>query len=555
MLQKILIKNLAIISELEIDFNKGLTVLTGETGAGKSIILGSIQLLLGAKADINLLHDTNKKCIVEGVFEISNNTLAKTFITDNDLELNANELIIRREISANSRARAFINDSPCSMEQLKKLGALLIDLHRQFDTVELTQNNFQLQVLDTVAGNQTLLNNYGLLYSNWRLQTIELQKLIKQRDQSKKEYDYQLFQLQELQTLNLQPNELENLEQELAMLSNAEALKTALQDSLEMLLEAEYAAIPQLKSVLYKLQNYSNSFQKLIALTARIEATWIELKDIASDLTDLQDDVDIDEEKLNVYLDRLNDGNKLLSKHGLKSTEALLNLQTELANDVANTGNIDDKIIALEKSIAVLAKNLQSEANKLHISRKESIAAITKSMQILLPKVGMPAAQFSITIANKTYSADGADAVTFLFDANNTGVFNPLSKVASGGELSRLMLCIKSLMAQAADMPTLIFDEIDAGISGEVAKQVGTIMQDLALHHQLISVTHLPQIAAKANKHLFVYKTSKTENAAISTKIKELDNTERILQIAEMLSGNEPTPAAQKAAKELMRSN
>jgi DNA repair protein RecN (Recombination protein N) len=553
-LQKITIQNLAIISQLEIDFSEGLTVLTGETGAGKSIILGSIQLLLGGKADANALYDKTKKCTVEGIFSMKENVALKKYLTDNDFEIIDDEVIIRREISATSRARSFINDTPCSVEHLKKAGEYLLDLHRQFDTLEIKQNDFQLEVLDTVSNNVNSLLEYKTIFDQWRQQELKLQQLIAERDTIKKDYDYNKFLLDELQAVDIKENELENIEEELGMLNNAEALKLAIATSVDVLHDGENPITANLKIIINKLQSNAGNSKKLLVLTNRINECLVELKDVNAELLDLQEQVDIDEEKLNKYLDRFNEGNKLLSKHNVKTSADLVALQNDLEQKIQISTNVDINIADLKNAIEKLFAQLQLHAKTLTAQRQKTAETISKQIQKLLPKVGMPGAKFTISIESKNYSADGVDKIVFLFDANNTGVFNALSKVASGGELSRLMLCIKSLMAKAVHLPTLIFDEIDAGISGEVAKQVGIIMQDLATKHQIITVTHLPQIAAKAQRHLFVYKTSSTLNSAISTQVKTLSQEERILQIAEMLSGSSPTQSAQQAAQELMKS-
>jgi DNA repair protein RecN (Recombination protein N) len=553
-LQKITIQNLAIISQLEIDFSEGLTVLTGETGAGKSIILGSIQLLLGGKADANALYDKTKKCTVEGIFSMKENVALKKYLTDNDFEIIDDEVIIRREISATSRARSFINDTPCSVEHLKKAGEYLLDLHRQFDTLEIKQNDFQLEVLDTVSNNVNSLLEYKTIFDQWRQQELKLQQLIAERDTIKKDYDYNKFLLDELQAVDIKKNELENIEEELGMLNNAEALKLAIATSVDVLHDGENPITANLKIIINKLQSNAGNSKKLLVLTNRINECLVELKDVNAELLDLQEQVDIDEEKLNKYLDRFNEGNKLLSKHNVKTSADLVALQNDLEQKIQISTNVDINIADLKNAIEKLFAQLQLHAKTLTAQRQKTAETISKQIQKLLPKVGMPGAKFTISIESKNYSADGVDKIVFLFDANNTGVFNALSKVASGGELSRLMLCIKSLMAKAVHLPTLIFDEIDAGISGEVAKQVGIIMQDLATKHQIITVTHLPQIAAKAQRHLFVYKTSSTLNSAISTQVKTLSQEERILQIAEMLSGSSPTQSAQQAAQELMKS-
>jgi DNA repair protein RecN (Recombination protein N) len=550
-LTKIYIKNFAIISELELHCQAGLIALTGETGAGKSIILGAIDLLLGARADSNSLYNKNEKCIIEAYFSNQNNELIKHFLVTNQIDEHP-EIIIRREIQSNGRSRAFINDTPVVLQQLTELGDLLIDLHRQFDTLDVKNADYQLQVIDTIGDHQTEIKNYTNQYKKYKQASAHLQQLQQEHLQLKKEFDYHSFLYAELENLNIKPNEIEAAEDEMAILSNAEELKLHVASVNQIMQHADNAIVIELKNAIQTLQHHASKIKKIQPIVDRLNTSLIELKDIAEELNDLEDGIEVDQEKLMQLTERYNEGTRLLKKHNLETSDDLIGLQTDLSEKLMKVNDGDEQIKEATKNVIEQEKELKILAQALSNKRKIAAIAATGQVNGLLPKVGMPNAQMQIEVAEIPCSANGADKINFLFDANKTNKFLPIAKAASGGELSRLMLCIKSLLAKATAIGTLVFDEIDTGISGEVAKQVALILQDLSKHYQIITVTHLPQIAAKAQHHLYVYKTAEADGV-IRTQVKQLSKEERINHIAEMLSGSAPTSTALQTAEELMK--
>ncbi len=550
MLSKLYIKNFAIIEELDLQFPAGLIALTGETGAGKSIILGAINLLLGARADSNSLLNKTEKCVIEATFLQPVESDVNVFLHSQEIEV-LPEIIIRREIQASGRSRAFINDTPVVLSVLESVGEMLIDLHRQFDTLEIKNKNFQLQLLDTIAENENLLKEYTTYFATWKQAKKQLGFLQQEQLQMQQEQDYNQFLLDELLKINLQPNEVEQAEQELTLLSKAEEIKTSLAKVNFLLQNGEAPLTSQIKNCVMLLNQYSNSVQLLTPLTERLQSVYIELKDVCTELEDLEETVQVDEEKLNQVLDRFNEGTRLLKKHGALDTNTLIKTQADLEQKVNKFANADASINAAKEAMQIANLSMQKAAAELHKKRKKAATYAMQQVNEMLPKVGMPAAQMQINMQAIECSSYGADEVLFTLDANKTNQFLPIAKAASGGELSRIMLCLKSLLAKATNWGTLIFDEIDTGISGEVAKQVGVILQQLAKHHQIVTVTHLPQIAAKANHHLYVYKAVSAAGH-MQTSVKSLAIKERIAHIAEMLSGTEPTTTALQAAKELM---
>ncbi len=550
MLTKLFIKNFAIISQLDLQFQNGLIALTGETGAGKSIILGAINLLLGARADSNSLYNIEEKCVIEAHFSAKQNHAAKLFLQANDIESH-DEIIIRREIQSNGRSRAFVNDTPVVLNQLASLGEMLIDLHRQFDTQEVKDSDYQLEVLDTIATNSSTIAEYSLKYKTWKEATNYLNQMQTEQMNLRKEHDYNQFLFDELDKISLKENEIENAEEELAILANAEGLKENLNKALLTLQNSEAPIIVELKSTINLLNHHATTIKKLQPLLERINISLIELKDIAAELESIEESIELDQDKLNIILDRFNEGTRLLKKHNLTSTDQLLHLQAALAEKLLKVTNADLQIAEAKENVNIAYQDMLSIAELLTEQRNKAALQAMQQVNDLLPKVGMPAANLKIELQSVACNAHGCDKVLFLFDANKTNKYLPIAKAASGGELSRLMLCIKSLLAKANGLSTLVFDEIDTGISGEVAKQVGLILQELSVHHQIVTVTHLPQIAAKAQHHLFVYKSADADGS-IRTKVKLLSTQERITHIAEMLSGSQPTETALQTAKELM---
>ena len=549
MLLQLNIQNYAIIDEIEINFSQKLNTITGETGAGKSILMGALNLILGERADSSVLMRTDKKCFVEGYFSVNNKEEVKKFLKENDLD-NENELVLRREIAANGKSRAFINDTPATLQQLKALASLLVDLHQQFDTLELGDSDFQREVLDALANNGDKLSSYKNLYHKWQQSSKELQQLQQQKSNFNKELDYFQFLFYELKEASFKENELEELDNELRLLSNAESIKTTLSKAYFDLKENEQPVLQTLKQIINQLNGYASYHTDISSIVERLQSTQIELQDIAGEIDHINDSVLYDEKRINLINDRIATGYKLLKKHGVKTTNELLQIQNELQQKLQAVLNIDEAITAKEKETEQLLKQANAVAEEISKARQAQTEPLIQQVNKLLIQVGMPNARIKIAITPASLNEYGKDNIEFLFDANKSNRFEPLRKVASGGELSRLMLCIKSLVAESIDLPTLIFDEIDTGISGEAAKQVGNIMKKLAASRQVICITHQPQIAGKADAHFFVYKEIK--NDAVKASIRLLTTDERITTIAQMLSGEKPTAAALQNAREMV---
>ncbi len=549
MLQKLSIQNFAIIDELAVEFQPELNTITGETGAGKSILLGALGLVLGNRADSTVLMNKEKKCVVEAFFSAGNYSKVKDWLQQQEMD-EENELILRREIAASGKSRAFVNDTPVNLTQLKELTSLLVDLHQQFDTLELGEENFQREVLDALSGCTKEVKQYHSRFLQFSKLQKELQLLKEEQLQAKKEQDYKQFLLDELEQASFKENELEQIDQELNLLNNAGAISTVLNDAVLLLKESDTPLVQQLKSLLLKLQQYKDVHSDLTSVTERLQSAQIELNDIANELDHLQNAICVDEARIKVITERLEIGYKLQKKHGVNSTNELLKIQQQLEEQVLVVLNMDQTIAAKEKETAELQKQLQTEATVIHKKRKEQAEPFVKNVNTLLNKVGMPNAKLKVELKETALNPFGKDEISFLFDANKSNRFEAISKVASGGELSRLMLCIKSLVADSIELPTMLFDEIDTGISGEAARQVGILLKDLSTNHQVITITHLPQIAAKASAHYFVYKEE--EKNIIRTKIRLLNKEEQIETIARMLSGEKLTASSLVTAKEMV---
>ncbi|HPH22587.1 MAG TPA: DNA repair protein RecN [Chitinophagaceae bacterium] len=549
MLQKLHIQNYAIIDEIEIDFSAKLNIITGETGAGKSILMGALSLILGERADTSVLLKNDKKCFIEGFFSLNDNHAAQQFLNSNELETE-HELVIRREIAANGKSRAFINDTPATLQQLKELASLLVDLHQQFDTLELGDSSFQREVIDALANNNNGLVNYQLAYKQWVNAKHELEALRQKKSAFTKEADYNQFLFDELNELALKENELEDLDTELKLLSNSEGIKAALNKVYFELKENEQPIVSTLKQLSNQLQTFAAYHADVKTIIDRIVSSQIELQDIADEVDRLNDSIGYDEKRIAIINDKMAAGYKLLKKHNVKTTNELLLIQHELEQKLQAVLNIDEAILTKEKETWALENKALQQAEILSKARQAQAKPLADKVNYLLHQVGMPNALLKVDVQETALHLFGKNTIEFLFDANKSNRFEPIRKVASGGELSRLMLCIKSLVAQSIDLPTMIFDEIDTGISGEAAKQVGTIMQGLANNRQIICITHQPQIAGKANAHYFVYKEIKGN--AVKTNIKLLNDDERITAIAKMLSGEKPSAAALESAKEMM---
>jgi DNA repair protein RecN (Recombination protein N) len=549
MLRTLSIQNYAIIDELEIDFSGRLNIITGETGAGKSIILGALGLILGQRADSGVLVSKEKKCIVEGTFVAGSKKAIKQYLVENEFDLQE-EVVVRREIAASGKSRAFINDTPVTLSQLNELSSLLVDLHQQFDTLEIGDTDFQREVLDALAGNGELLQSYQVVYRQWQDTKKQWESLKDQQLQFNKESDYQQFQFNELEEAAFKENELEEIDAELKMLSNAEGIKTMLDKVNFELQESESPVVPQLKSLLHQVHAFEAFHPGLPPLAQRLQSLQIELQDIADEFDAVSSQINYDPVKIEQLNDRLSMGYRLQKKHGVGDTAGLIAIQKQLGEKLQAVLHIDEEIAQKEKETARLYEEAGKLAKKITAARVKEVKPLEDKVNKLLVQVGMPNARIKVDVRADELREFGADVIEFLFDANKSGQFHPLRKVASGGELSRLMLCIKSLVAQSIDLPTMIFDEIDTGISGEAAKQVGIIMKGLATKRQVICITHQPQIAGKADAHYFVYKEKAKDT--IKTNIRQLKTEERVTAIAQMLSGEKPTAAALENAREML---
>jgi DNA repair protein RecN (Recombination protein N) len=554
MLQKLSISNYALIDNLEISFDSGLNILTGETGAGKSIILGALSLILGQRAESRYFFNQQKKCVIEGSFKIGAFHL-KQFFEDNDLDYEA-ETVLRREISADGKSRAFVNDTPVNLPALKALGEKLIDIHSQHATLEINDPEFQLMVVDAVAKHENLLNDYRAKFRSYKKATSKLQQLIDDSDKAKADLDYYQFQFDELEKASLNPDEQQKLEQELYALNNAGEIKRNLLAAYYLMHEGETSAIIQLREAGHQLTSLEKFSPQIAELYQRLNSVIIELKDIATEIEVIEQRTHTDEARAEEINTRLSLIYNLQKKHRLNSNAELLQLQDELSGKIQQAVFGDEAIEKLKQQLDADRMELEVLAAELSANRRNAIPGIEDAVIASLNEMGMSNAALKIEQqAGKSESAgfltrNGIDEVKFLFTANKGHALGEMSKVASGGELSRLMLSIKSLIAQNTALPTIIFDEIDAGVSGEVANKVGQIMERLADNLQVIAITHLPQIASKGQSHYFVYKDD--EGPTTYTRIKQLDKQERVLEIAKMLSGDKPGESALQNARELL---
>ena len=549
MLQHLHIKNYALIEDLSVDFSDGFNVITGETGAGKSILLGALGFVLGDRADTSVLFDKEVNCVVEAQFLLENEALKPVF-EDNDLDFDT-ECIFRRELSPQKKSRAFINDTPVSLQVMKEIGSQLVDIHSQHDSLLLTDADFQLHLLDEIAGNNSLLSDYRTNYGTYNSIKRKLNELREIATKNIAENDYLKFQLDELQKAQLKEDEYAEIEQSLNVMENAEEIRSLLFSANGLLENSETAILPQLTeltSVLHRLKQLVPSSEEL---QQRIENTQVELKDVAYDLERLENDSQFDESQLQELQERYDLLNRLMMKHHVKAFEDLIQLRDELEAKVNAFENIDQEISETEKALKVQTKLLQELASKLHAQRLKASKSFSDQVTDLAKQLAMPHAVFQIAVEPlKEFTYNGLDQVRFMFSANKGVAVAELSKVASGGELSRLMLSIKSVVSQHNYIPTLIFDEIDTGVSGEVAAKIGGIMQRMGTSLQLMAITHLSQVASKATHHFFIYKDS--EGARTQSHIRLLKPEERVTEIAKMLSNDKVTPEALKAAAVLL---
>jgi len=550
MLQSLHIQNYAIISNLEIRFSNKLSIITGETGAGKSILMGALGLALGNRADLSQLGDREKKLIVEAVFSVKAIESISQLLKSLEIDFEG-EILLRREIGINGKSRSFVNDTPVSLGQLQEISSLLVDLHQQFDTLQLGNTDFQRKVLDAKAACIDLMKEYSVIYQQYNAVSKKVDSIKNVITKATQEKEYKLFLLKELEELNWKDQEEKQLEEELNLLSHAEQIRTGLSKISYSLSEGENPILSNLKGMQSVLQSLSSFHQDLVPMSNRLGSAYVELKDLSGDLSFLLDKVVVDESRMDQISDRLSKSQRLVKKHGLFSADELVEIRKQLSADVSGFENIQEELVVFEKERAVLFGNATKIALEIHQKREKQIPILASETKDLLFRIGMPNAILKVESKEVALCSTGIDQISFLFDANKSGNFEPLQKVASGGELSRLMLVLKSLVANSLEMPTLIFDEIDSGISGEAARQVGILMGELASSHQVISITHQPQIAAKADHHLYVYKQE--FNGVVNTDVKLLTKDESVLAIAKMLAGENPSDAALANAREMMR--
>lgn len=550
MLQKLSIRNYALIDSVEIELDKGLNIITGETGAGKSIMLGALSLILGQRAETKYFFNQEKKCIIEGIFKLTGDKLRPLF-EEHDIDFHR-ESILRREISIDGKSRAFINDTPVTLSVMKQLGEKLIDIHSQHATLELNDPGFQLAVVDGLADHETILATYRQKFRAYKRSQEKLSELQLNAEEARNKQDYEQFLFNELDNASLQTDEQESLENELQALNNAESIKRSLANSYHLLTEQEASAVPILKETVNQLHSIEQFNPLYTELNERLRSALIELKDISNELSALEESVVFSPARIEEIGHRLDLIYTLQQKHRVSSIADLLEIKDQLSNNLLLLMTGDEEIQRLKEQIQVLNTELEATAKTLSINRSRSIQEAEAQVGEILVRTGMPNARIKIEqVQLKELNKDGKDSISILFSANNGQQPAPIAKVASGGELSRIMLAIKSILAKHTDLPTLIFDEIDTGISGEVALRVGQVIGELEKNMQVVCITHLPQIAAKGNAHFFVYKNESSEKT--TTGIKRLDKLERIEVIAEMLSGKPPGKSARDNARDLLQ--
>lgn len=548
MLKHLTIKNYALIKHLELDPSTHLNVVTGETGAGKSIMLGAIGLLLGNRADTKVLWDENEKCITEGIFDIRPYKL-KSFFKAEDLDYDDNT-VIRREINPGGKSRAFINDTPVTLEVMKKLGSLLMDVHSQHETILLGNQLFQLRVIDAYAENQKITEEYQEAWKIFQQNKRDYERLVQEADTLRQEADYINFQLDELVKANLEVDEQEKIESELKIMEHAEDIKGKFSAIIDLLNRSEFASRNSLAEARLHLQQIASYSSQYESLHQRLQSVLIELDDIVNEIEREEERIEFDPERAEFLKERVNVVYKLLTKHRVSHIKELLTLQEELSKKAAITSNLDAALAQAKEAFEQAHQTVKELAGQLTLTRKKASEPICKEIIRLLKELGIPDASLKINHQSTILSSTGADEISFLFSANKGIEPRSLEKVASGGEFSRLMFCIKYVMAAKTSMPTLILDEIDNGVSGEIAIKLGNLMKTMSKNHQLLCISHLPQIAAKADTHFFVYKDN--TSAKTVSNIKLLSEKERVDEIAKMIGGESPSKAAFENAKELL---
>lgn len=548
MLASLSIKNYAIIDELNIDFLNDLNIITGETGAGKSILLGALDLILGKRADTKSLYVDSKKCIVEATFDKYPKAVIKV-MQAHELDIE-DELIIRREISATGKSRAFVNDTPVNLKLLQEISSRQVNLHQQFDNLSLHSEDFQMEIIDALAGNKAALDQYWTLYKKYKASIQQLDAMRTANQNADREIDYIQFQLKEFDNISLVPGELVKWEEEINILQNAEGIKKALTTSNYALEQSDASVLSQLRTLSNEISPFKEIDDKLARLYQQLENCILELDDVSALAAQLSEDIEYSPEKINEIQGRLDQVYRLQKKHNVQSDEALLKIKSEFENQLLSFTDLNGEIEAKEKEIKIQKGTLEELAAKLHKKRSKAIPRFEKEIQKLLVDLAMTNAKLQVKLDTVDLNPTGSDKITFLFAANKGSKFLPIKQVASGGELSRLNLCVKSMVADSMELPTLIFDEIDSGVSGDVALKMGGILKELSRNHQVITITHSPQVAAHAKRHFYVYKQDKGNKTI--TNIRVLEYAEKIKVLATMLSKSPPSTFALENAKELL---
>lgn len=549
MLTSLSIKNYALIDNLQVQFNNGLTIITGETGAGKSILLGGLSLILGKRADLSSVKNASEKCVIEATFDVANYNLKALFLAE-DLDYEP-QTIIRREILPSGKSRAFVNDTPVNLNSLQVLGEHLLDIHSQHQTLQLTNDDFQFQVIDALANNSNLLNDYSLQLQHFKTLKSDLKKLQTQKVEAIKELDYNVFLLKELEDAKLVDGELESLEEEYETLNNIEEISERLTASHELLGNQEIGVMPHLaeiKNQLSKLSDFSSSYKSVYE---RVTSSLIELDDVFAEIESLQESLEANPDRLNVVNLKLQVLNNLMQKHVVSNILELIKIREELSEKVLVSENLDEVIAQKASELSFIEQKLNDLASKISKNRIKAIPGLTEQLEALLATLGMPNARFSVElIPSDRFLDNGKEELKFLFSANKGGQFNELKKAASGGELSRIMLAIKSILTNYTQLPTIMFDEIDTGVSGEISNKMASIMQQMSKTMQVFTITHLPQIAAKGDTHFKVFKEDIDE--VTQTQLKRLNADERVIEIAQMLGGSDLSSSAIEHAKQLL---
>jgi len=551
MLKHLYIKNFTLIDTLDIDLYAGFSVITGETGAGKSIILGAIGLLLGQRADSKAIKTGAEKCVIEAHFDLTRYKM-ESFFSENDIEYDADDCIIRRELTSAGKSRAFINDTPVPLTMLKELGDRLVDVHSQHQNLLLNKQDFQLSVVDIIANDTKELTQYQQTYANYQIASKELEALREEIEHNRQNVDFLQFQYDELTSANLQPEELEELEQKSDTMTHSEEIKGALYTADNALQGDNNGAVEALRSTISALKSISKVFSAATELTERLDSTYIELKDVAQEISSLLERVDFDPSELEMVNNRLDRLYDLQKKYHADTIEELIAQREEISQKLSNIENSDEALEEMQQKVKQLKVRCEKEAQALTTLRTKAAKQIEKELQQRLVPLGMPHVRFSIEMTKEDLGKNGQDKVSFLFSANTSTPLQPVSQVASGGEIARVMLALKAMISGAVKLPTIIFDEIDTGVSGKIAEKMAEIMQEMGQQErQVISITHLPQIAAFGTHH---YKVLKEDGAQGTTsRMKELTLEERITEIAQMLSGCDVSEAAIQNAKQLLK--